>query len=310
MSKEDRTKRYFSLFPKDLHNPYGEGYRVEQVSDDALTKRFNSYTNYWLSEPIKGLSTLSSTLWKSMNVFTELDVDKKGFWEFIEKMQELAADIRCLDVKEKSCVDAQAAFHKLESFLDGENVKYWHLVVSNCFLPLAHLLSAQWAMNGVGTDEFKQKCKPHAEQREFASFLKLKSRKRTFNTLLSMCCEPSYSTSRETVGSSSGRKSIFDQLTPRKRRKVSSSEDDDDEDNGVKRLVPSDSEPEHGLRKGKQSRRSFVTTSTISKKVPRKAAAEPSSSQVSLIPLRTTRKPRKPLVLQKPPVPRKPYPTL
>ena len=49
--------------------------------------------------------------------------------------------------------------------LAGENVKYWHLVMSNCFLPLAHLLSAQWAMNGVGTDEFKQKCKPHAEQR-------------------------------------------------------------------------------------------------------------------------------------------------
>ena len=146
MSKEDRSKRYFSLFAKDLHNPYGEGYRVEQVSDDALTKRFNSYTNYWLSEPIKGLSTLSSTLWKSMSVFNELDVDKKGFWEFIEKLQELAADIRCLDVKEKSCVDAQAAFHKLESFLAGENVKYWHLVMSNCFLPLAHLLSAQWAV--------------------------------------------------------------------------------------------------------------------------------------------------------------------
>ena len=276
MAKEDRSNRYFALFPKDTHNPYGEGFRLDQVSDDALTRKFNSYTNYWLSEPIKGLSTLASTLWKSTNVLTDLDIDKQGFWEFLDKLHDLAAHIRCLDAKEKAGVDVQAAFEKLESFLDQENVKYWHLVMSNLFLPLAHLLSAQWAMNGVGTEDFKVKCKPHTDQRDFAQFLKLKSRKRTFKTLFTMCCEPSYSTSRQPAGTSSG-KSIFDQLTPRKRRKISTSEDDDEADNGVKAL-PSDSDPDEEPRKGKRSRRSFVTTSTISKKVTKKPAAESPSS--------------------------------
>ena len=112
-------------------------------------------------------------------------------------------------MKEKSCADAEAAFHKLETFLADENIKYWHLVITNCFLPVAHLLSAQWAMNGVGTEAYRDKCKPHADQKDLTSFLKLKSKKRTFTNLLTMCCRPAYTSSSEGEVSSGGGKSIY-----------------------------------------------------------------------------------------------------
>ena len=152
-SPQKLASKYFNLFPKDFHRPYGLGCDPVSISEDVITKRLNRYNCYWFSDPKIAVSTLASTLTEN----TKSLVDMKSTFEEVGGIDGIIPIFQSVDWNalnnrvENPNKKIRKNIRKLESLLLDDDqmatVKLAALVGANLYLPSIHLIVARHFTN-------------------------------------------------------------------------------------------------------------------------------------------------------------------
>ena len=143
-SPQKLASKYFNLFPKDFHRPYGLGCDPVSISEDVITKRLNRYNCYWFSDPKIAVSTLASTLTEN----TKSLVDMKSTFEEVGGIHGILPIFQSIDWSAlNKRVENPNKKIEIESLLLGNDqmvtVNLAALVGANLYLRSIHIIVAR-----------------------------------------------------------------------------------------------------------------------------------------------------------------------
>ena len=151
--KSKESDKFWKLWPKDFHRPYGQGLEPDGLEDDVFQKRLTSASCYWFQDAGKAVSTLVAMLQESTALLRDMEFQKMDLNKHVNDLHQLGNDIAVLNVKGEFTGDWKQSLKRLQDFIADVNnqalFKYFAIFGANIWLPNVLLTTMVYIVNNL-----------------------------------------------------------------------------------------------------------------------------------------------------------------